>query len=71
MTTFSDNDLQTQLQETGDIMKSLHFEHESKRSRTNVVITIIAIIALVCIGLGCSYVMQQSGSDTQTAQTVR
>lgn len=52
-------------------MKSLHFEHESKRSRTNMVITLIAIIALVCIGLGCSYVMQQSGSDTQAAQTVR
>lgn len=44
-------------------MNHLHFEHENKQKKSNIVIAIVAVVALLCTGLGCSYMMKQSGSD--------
>ncbi len=44
-------------------MNSLHFDYESKHKKTNIVIAIVAVVALLCIGIGCSYMMKQTGSD--------
>lgn len=44
-------------------MSTLHFEHEHKAKKTNLVIVIVALLTLVCVGFGCSYMMKQTGSD--------
>lgn len=45
-------------------MKSLYFEHENKKKKANLVITLVALFTLICIGFGCSQVMTQTGDDT-------
>lgn len=44
-------------------MNTLHFDYEKKRKKTNVAIAIVAVITLLCTGIGCSYMMKQTGSD--------
>ncbi|MCI8372650.1 MAG: hypothetical protein HFI75_09685 [Lachnospiraceae bacterium] len=45
-------------------MKTLYFEHENKKKRTNLIIVIIALVVLTCIGFGYTHVMKQTGADT-------
>lgn len=47
----------------GDMMQSLHFEHETKHSRANIVITIVALCTMLVVGFGCVHALKQSGTD--------
>lgn len=47
----------------GDIMQSLHFEHETKHSKANIIITIVALCSLILVGLGCAHALKQTGTD--------
>jgi len=44
-------------------MNSLHFDNEKKNKKTNIAIIIVALLALMCVGLGCSHMTKQTGND--------
>lgn len=45
-------------------MNTLHFDYEKKQKKSNLIIAVVAVVALLCTGIGCSHVMKQTGNDT-------